>query len=153
MADYNKTLDRAAKLCSTSEKSSQDMRTKMIAWGLDELEADKALAYLVEHQFIDDSRFAHYFVKDKLKFNKWGRIRIGYALRQKGLTDAVIEQALGKIDEADYTEILDHLIAQKISSAGDPSIPANKAKVLRFAAQRGFSAEEIYRAFDRLKEN
>jgi regulatory protein len=153
MADYKKTLDRAAKLCSTSEKSSQDMRTKMISWGLDEQEADKALAYLVEQEFIDDARFARYFVKDKLKFNKWGRIKIGYALRQKRLPDAVIEEALGEIDEARYTEILDQLIAQKIRSAGDPAVPANKAKVLRFAAQKGFSAEEIYRSLDRLKDN
>jgi regulatory protein len=152
MADYKKTLDRAAKLCSTSEKSSNDMRTRLIAWGLDEQEANRAIAYLVEHQFIDDARFAHYFVKDKLKINKWGRIKIGYALRQKGLTNAVIGEALEKIDEATYAEILDQLIAQKIRSAGDPGIPANKAKILRFAAQRGFSAEEIYRAFDRLKE-
>jgi len=52
---------------------------------LDAEEADKAIARLVEQKFIDDARFARYFVKDKLKFNKWGRIKIGYALRQKGL--------------------------------------------------------------------
>lgn len=151
MADYEKIVARAAKICSTSEKCSNDMRTRMIAWGLDAEETEKAIDWLVEQKFVDDARFAHYFVKDKLKFNKWGRIKIGYALRQKQLPDDVINEALEAIDASAYTEILDQLIRQKARSAGDLLVPANKAKVLRFAAQRGFSAEEIYRAIDRLK--
>lgn len=152
MAEYEKLLARAAKLCSTSEKCSHDVRNKLTTWGLDEQQAEKAIARLVEQKFIDDARFASYFVKDKLKFNKWGRIKIGYALRQKELPDEIIHAALEEIDESTYSEILDQLIRQKARSAGDLQIPANKAKVLRFAAQRGFSAEEIYRGLDRLAQ-
>ncbi len=151
MADFDKIITRAAKLCSTAEKCSHDMWTKMIAWGLEEREADKAVAYLVEHKFLDDSRFARYFVKDKLKFNKWGRIKIGYVLRQKQLPEDVINEALREINADTYTEILDQLVLHKMRSAGDLSIPANKAKVLRFAAQKGFTAEEVYRSLDRVQ--
>lgn len=152
MADYDKIITRAAKLCSTSEKCSHDVRTKMISWGLAEQEADKAIAYLVEQKFLDDTRFARYFVKDKLKFNKWGRIKIGYALRQKQLPEDVINEALREINEDAYIEILDQLVLHKMQSAGDLKIPANKAKVLRFAAQKGFAAEEVYRSLDRVQE-
>lgn len=153
MADFEKLVARAAKICSTSEKCSHDMRYKMTAWGLDAQETEKAIAWLVEQKFVDDERFARYFVKDKLRFNKWGRIKIGYALRQKELGIDIISAALEEIDETTYTEILDQLVHQKARSAGDLKIPANKAKVLRFAAQRGFTAEEIYRSLDRLKES
>ena len=152
MADYDKTITRAAKLCSTAEKCSHDVRTKMISWGLAEQEADKAIAYLVEQKFLDDTRFARYFVKDKLKFNKWGRIKIGYALRQKQLPEDVINEALREINEDAYIEILDQLVLHKMRSAGDLNVPANKAKVLRFAAQKGFTAEEVYRSLDRVQE-
>ncbi len=153
MADYDKIITRAAKLCSTAEKCSHDVRTKMISWGLAEQEADKAIACLVEQKFLDDTRFARYFVKDKLKFNKWGRIKIGYALRQKQLPEDVINEALREINEDAYTEILDQLIRHKMRSAGNLNIPANKAKVLRYAAQKGFTAEEVYRSLDRVQEH
>jgi regulatory protein len=152
MADYEKIIARAAKICSTAEKCSHDVKTKMISWGLDEEEADRAISYLVEQKFIDDARFARYFVKDKLKFNKWGRIKISYALRQKQLPDHVINEALREINEETYIEILDQLVMQKIRSAGNMNVAANKAKVLRFAAQKGFTAEEVYRSLDRVRE-
>ena len=153
MADYDNIIARAARLCSTSEKCTYDIWSKLVAWGLDEKQAEKALHYLQENKFIDNSRFAQYFVRDKLKFNKWGRIKISYALRQKQIPDEVIREAMEAIDEEMYLEILDQLILQKIRSTGSPGIPANKAKILRFAAQKGFTAEEIFNSLDRIKQS
>ena len=153
MADYENIIARAARLCSTAEKCTHDIRDKLVSWGLDEQQADKALHYLKENKFIDDSRFAHYFVRDKLKFNKWGRIRISYALRQKQLPDEVIREAMETIYEENYFEILDQLILQKIRSTGNPELPANKAKILRFAAQKGFTSDEIFNSLDRIKKS
>ncbi len=152
MSEYKQILDRAARLCSSSEKCSHDIRGKMIGWGLSPEEADKAIHYLNENQFIDDSRYASYFVRDKLKFNKWGRVKIRFALRQKNIDEGIIEDCILQIDPLLYNEILDELIQNKIRSIGSIKTAANKAKVLRFAAQRGFTSSEIFEALDRTKD-
>jgi regulatory protein len=153
MSDYEKNVARAAKICSTAEKCSYDIREKLVSWGINEVEAEKAISYLKKNQFLDDKRYAQFFVKDKLKFNKWGRIKMAYALRRKQIETEVIEDAIETIDASLYEEILDQLIAAKIKAGGNIHQAAGKAKILRFAAQRGFTSEEIFSSFRRLEKN
>lgn len=153
MSDYSHLLNRAAKLCSSGEKCTHDVRIKLIDWGLESDEAHKAINYLIENKFIDDGRFAKFYVKDKLKFNKWGKIKITYSLRQKQISSNLIEDAISAIDPQEYTEILDQLISSKIRSVGSLKTAANKAKVLRFAAQRGFSSEDIFASIARCENS
>lgn len=152
MSDYEKLVARAAKICSTAEKCSHDIREKLVSWGSNEAETEKTISYLKKNQFLDDKRYAQFFVKDKLKFNKWGRIKIAYALRRKQIETGVIENAIEAIDESLYEEILDQLIAAKIKTVGNIQQAAGKAKILRFAAQRGFTSEEIFNSLKRLEK-
>jgi len=151
MDDYKQILDRAARLCSSGEKCQYDIHTKMISWGLNEEDAHKAIQYLTENKFIDDSRFAAYFVRDKLKFNKWGRIKIRYSLFQKKIAEEIISNSISKIDPDVYNETLDQIIRHKIRSTGEPNNIQSKAKLLRFAAQRGFTSSEIFDSLERIK--
>ncbi len=151
MDDYKQILDRAARLCSSGEKCQHDIRTKIISWGLNDADANKAIQYLTQNKFIDDSRFASYFVRDKLKFNKWGRIKIRYSLLQKKIAEDIISVSISKIDPEVYNETLDQIIQNKIRSVGEPNNAQSKAKLIRFAAQRGFTSSEIFESFDRIK--
>lgn len=150
MSDFKQILDRAARLCSTGEKCQHDIREKMISWGLYEEDADKAILYLVENKFIDDQRFATYFVRDKLRFNKWGRVKIRYVLLQKRVSAKIIDTCISEIDPGLYNEILDQILLTKIKSIGPPTTAQNKAKLLRFAAQKGFTSSEIFEAIKRI---
>jgi regulatory protein len=152
MKDENeKLLAMAAKYCSTAERCRKEVRDKLVGWGMKEEAIETAIDALEEQQFIDEARYAGYFVRDKLKFNQWGRIKIAYALRNKQLPDTVIRESLSAIDDDEYTAILDKLVRQKAASIGNIKSAQGKGKLLRFAAQRGFTSEEIYDAIDRMK--
>ncbi|MEX0980890.1 MAG: regulatory protein RecX [Bacteroidales bacterium] len=151
MSEYEKAVAKAAKLCSSAEKCSRDVKEKLFAWGLNEAAAEKVISYLKKNNFLDDKRYAQFFVKDKLKFNKWGRVKIAYALRRKQLPAETIDHALKTIDRSEYEEILDRLITEKIRSAGEIKQAIVRAKILRFAAQRGFTSEEIYDSLKRIE--
>lgn len=150
MSDYKKILDRAARLCSTGEKCQHDVREKMISWGLNEEDAETAILFLANNKFIDDQRFATHYVRDKLRFNKWGRVKIRYALLQKKVAADIIDACISEIDPSLYNEILDQIILSKIKSIGQPNTAQKKSKLLRFAAQRGFTSSEIFEALERV---
>ncbi|MCF8225268.1 MAG: RecX family transcriptional regulator [Bacteroidales bacterium] len=152
MSDYKEILEKAARLCSMSEKCRSDIHPRLIDWGLPEEQAEKALEYLEKNRFLDEKRYAGFFVKDKLRFNKWGKIKIAYSLRNKRIPDAIIKDALDTIGQDDYEALLDDLISSKIKSVGEPGNARNRAKIIRYAAQKGFSSEDIYNSLDRLKE-
>ena len=68
-------LRRAAAYCSTVERCIQDVQKKIKAAGLTQEEGERIIARLLQEKFIDEHRFARYFVNDKFRFNKWGRIK------------------------------------------------------------------------------
>lgn len=106
-------LHRAAAYCSASERCIQDVEKKIKAAGLAGEESDRIVSRLLQERFIDESRFARYFVNDKLRFNKWGRVKINYEMQRKGIPSSIRSEALEGIDEQEYRSILLSLLKSK----------------------------------------
>ena len=121
-------FNRAAALCARSEQSSCDIREKLIKWGLNPSEAHQVLEQLKGQGFIDDGRYARAFVKDKFAFNGWGRVKIAYQLRQKGIPAELIADGLAAIE----------LLSAKWRSVNHDNSRAAWASMMRFACSRGF---------------
>ena len=71
---------RLATLCAQAEHCEKEMRDKMKRWELDEAIQEKVISHLRKERYIDDERYARAFVKDKIRYNKWGRKKIEQAL-------------------------------------------------------------------------
>ena len=148
---YDQALTRAAALCSQSERCSGDIFTKARSWGLTEPEAARLVGYLTREGFLDEARYARAFVNDKFRFEQWGRVKISYALRAKGIDDNLIDEALDeKIDPDDYLATCVELLNKKMRTLELPLSPDDRARLLRFAAQRGFESYIISKALHNL---
>ncbi len=78
-------LHRAAAYCSAAERCIQDVQKKIDAAGLPPDASERIIARLLKERFIDESRYTRFFVNDKLRFNKWGRVKIGHELYKKNI--------------------------------------------------------------------
>src|SRR5665647_2773479 len=99
-------LHKAASYCSISEHCVSEVEQKLIAWCVICDDRTAIINRLIAEDFINEKRFCTYFVKDKFRFNKWGKIKISYALKQKGLVNELINNALATIDDGEYEEML-----------------------------------------------
>ena len=135
-------------LCASAEYCEHDLRKKMDKWDMPEGSADKVIEQLVKERFIDEERFARAFVREKFRFNKWGRVRISLELKRKGIAEFTIEDALEEIPSDDNLETLKALIASKRRSVKGKSEYEIKCKLIRFALSRGFDMDDINRAMD-----
>ena len=138
MKTKEEALHRAAALCTMAEKCEADIRTKLRDWGIAEKDADDIVQRLKEGKYLDEERYCHAFVNDKLRFNGWGRIKITYTLRQKGIADSLIDDALAHIDEDAYTRMLTELLQTKLRSVKGKTSEERIGKLVRFAQSRGF---------------
>ena len=134
----DQAFNRAAAICARSEQSLGDMRGKLVKWGLNSRDTNQVLSQLIEQDFINDERYARAFVKDKFAFNGWGRVKIAYQLRQKGIPTEYITDALTAIDEDQYRQRLIELLSTKWRSVKRNDSRAAWAAMMRFAASRGF---------------
>jgi hypothetical protein len=78
-----------AALCAQAEHCEQEMRDKLKRWELDTAAADRIIVRLQKERYIDDARYARAFVKDKIRYNKWGRRKVEQALWQKRIADDI----------------------------------------------------------------
>lgn len=131
-------LRRAASYCSASERSAHEVRLKVEGFGLDADAVDRIVERLVEERFVDDARFCRAFVRDRLRFNKWGKQRLSLELYKKGIDAALRNEVLSEIGDEEYREILCAVLEAKKRSLREDDSRAAYAKLFRFAMGRGF---------------
>jgi len=150
--NYGKALQRAAELCSRQEQCSSHIREKLKTWNVSPEDEEKIILKLTHEKFLDDSRYASFYVKDKFRFNGWGRIRISHNLRQKRVGESEIEKALSHISEEEWFQACFDLIKNKSAKLKEDNPFKRKGKLFRYLAGRGFEPELIYRSLDQLEK-
>ena len=135
-------------LCASSEHCSQEMLDKMTRWQLPEEEQARVMEYLVKNNYIDEERFTHAFVMDKIRYNKWGRRKIEQALWQKRITKDIQTKILDEIDENEYLNVLRPLLKSKRRSIQTKNDYELNMKLIKFALSRGFTFDLIRQCID-----
>ena len=128
-------LDKCEAYCAKSEHCAADVRRKLYEWGAPADLFDDIEQKLYTNDFLNDARYCHAYVHDKVAYQSWGRLKIQAGLRALNLPEAEIRKSLDKIDKNQYFTNLKALIKQRKSDSPD--------KRLRFLAQRGFTYDEI----------
>jgi regulatory protein len=135
-------------LCASSEHCSQEMLDKMTRWQLPEEEQARVMEYLVKNNYIDEERFTHAFVMDKIRYNKWGRRKIEQALWQKRIPKDIQTKILDEIDENEYLNVLRPLLKSKRRSIQTKNDYELNMKLIKFALSRGFTFDLIRQCID-----
>ena len=143
-------LQKLAALCSRSEHSSGEIREKMRRWQLPSDAQERIVQRLVAERFIDDSRFARLFVRDRLRFASWGERKILMALRQKGIDEATAAEALDEVSDDEWLAVLRNVIAAKRRTTKAASDYELNAKLMRHSLSRGFTMRLIGQCVDTL---
>ena len=136
---------RMMALCSRREYCKSDIVAKIAALS-DSVDADSMIGRLCEERFIDESRYAEAFVRDKSRLQGWGEMKIRYALQRKGLDKATIAEALEQLDGTEQMERLAKLMKAKAQSLKTSTPEEKRTKLMRFAVSRGFTyaqADEV----------
>ena len=121
-------------ILSRRDHSCEEVRTKLASYGFRSEEIEPAIAKAQELKFLNDNRFAQYFI-DERKRRGWGRRKVELELRRRGID---CQELPGYPDaffqEEDDLERAHALLKRK-------SIPSAKAfeKLVRFLLGKGFS--------------
>ena len=137
-----------AAMCAQAEHCEQEMRDKMKRWAIDPDAQDRVVARLIKERYIDNERYARAFVKDKIRYNKWGRRKVMQALWMKRIDDDILHQVLDEIDDKEYIDVLIPLLKQKRKAIKAKSDYELNQKLVRFALGRGFDFSIICQCMD-----
>lgn len=137
-------LIKAQNLCAVQEKCIYDIKQKFHQWGLNNNDFDELITNLTDDDFINEERYAVAFAKEKFRLNKWGKLKIKFALKQKNIPELFIKKALDEIPLQDYDHILEKELIKKQKSLKDTDQYTIKTKLIRYANSKGFENGKIF---------
>ena len=134
--------------CAYQERCHQEVAKKLKSWGLIQDAVDMLLVELMQHNFLNEERFARSFARGKFRINKWGRIKIKLELKRREIYAKCIEFAMEEIDGDVYYETLKEVLHKKSNLEKETHVIKRKAKLTRYLVSRGFEYDLIRMAMD-----
>jgi len=139
---------RAEAYCSAAEHCRSEVRAMLERHGAEKPDIDRILDYLVKEGFIDESRYAGAFVHDKVRFAKWGRVKIAQALWQKRIPQDITDAALESIDDDEYMTALKDVVKAKFRTVKGATEYERKMKTMRSVCSRGYEPALVRKLLD-----
>ncbi len=141
---YKTALSKAMALCSKREYCTNDIRTMLRSWSAGEIDIERIILNLIKENFINEKRYAEAFVKDKFRYNKWGKVKIKAGLKLKKIPEEIIKTSLDSIDNVTYRKTIEDLISAHRRSVKAKNQYDLKGKLLRYGLSKGFESELLY---------
>ena len=134
--------------CSYQDRCHKEVEKKLNEYNLIPVAKDTILLHLLEHNFLNEERFAKSFARGKFRIKKWGRQRITRELKFRNISSYNIKTALKEIDEQEYIDTLHQLVEKKNASISETNIFKRKKKIADFVLYRGFESNLVYEAIN-----
>lgn len=141
-------MNKASAYCTLCERCTSEVTSKLTQWGIEPSEQIKIIERLQQEGFIDEARYCRAFVNDKVRFNRWGRIKIRAALSEKRLPRELVGEAIENINEDEYMNALAEVISAKRRELKGKDDYAAQQKIMRHAASRGYEPSLIMKAIN-----
>jgi len=142
---------RLEQYCVYQDRSHYEVTKKLREIGMIPEAIDVVVLHLMQHNFLNEERFAKSYVRGKFTIKKYGRIKIKQGLKQKNITENLIKIAFKEIDEILYKETLYKLAEKKLASLKEPNPFKKKQKLIRYLIQKGYESFLIYETLSDLK--
>ncbi|MFV0565031.1 MAG: regulatory protein RecX [Flavobacteriaceae bacterium] len=130
--------------CAYQERCHKEVEQKLQSMGMIPDAANLVIAHLIEHKFLNETRFAKAFAQGKFRIKNWGKNRIVNELKQRHISAYNINEALKQIQQDEYTEVLYRLAQKKANSLTEKNLWKKRKKLTDYLLYRGWEAHLVY---------
>lgn len=130
--------------CAYQERCHQEVQQKLKSMHMIPEAIDVIIVHLLQHNYLNETRFAKTFVSGKLRIKAWGRRRLTFELKKKDISKVNINQALAEIEESEYIEVFNSLAEKKANSITESNKHKKKRKLIDYLLYRGWESHLVY---------
>ena len=146
VAEAQKKLEH---YCAYQERCHKEVRQKLKDLNMIPEVADIIIVHLLEHNYLNEERFAKIFVRGKFNIKKWGRFRLTRELKRKDISKININLALSQIDNDEYIDVFNDLAEKRANMMLEHNKLKKKKKLIDYLLYRGW---ESYLVYDKVNE-
>ena len=141
LSEATKTLER---YCTYQERCHKEVVQKLKDMHMIPEAIDLVVGHLLEHNFLNEERFAKTFVRGKFQIKKWGKRRLVQELKQKDVSKYNINLAIKMIGDNEYIDAFNALTEKKLDSIREANIWKKKKKLADYLLYRGWEPDLVY---------
>lgn len=134
--EIERAYDRALNYLSYRPRSKAEVRRNLRSKDVKDEIVEAVIDRLVRAGLLDDEEFARYWVDNRTQFNPRGFRGLRYELRQKGVSDDTIDDALATFDVETAARKAAEEGARRLSHVDPQDF---RRKLRAYLARRGFS--------------
>jgi regulatory protein len=142
-------IQKIEHFCAYQERCHEEVVSKLWSMKMDSEEIDQIIVHLIEHNFLNEARFACSFARGKHRIKYWGKIRITNELKFRKIGQNLINLALKEITPEEYIATFDHLAERNWKSIPETNALKKRKKFCDYMLRRGFESNLIY---DKVRE-
>ena len=139
----SKVLNQLARYCAYQERCISEIKQKMKDLLVGESDQPTYLAWLSENNYLNEARFVELYVRSKINQKHWGRNKIMFELKKRGIPDSILSNAWNDIDEADYISQLTKILHKKKAELKTGTSQQKYQKCYAFALSKGYESSLI----------
>jgi regulatory protein len=135
------------RFCVYQERCHQEVISKLRDMNMIPAAIDQIVTHLIQHDFLNETRFAQSFARGKFNQKKWGKQRIVKELKSRNITSYNIDLALKEISDEAYLQTFNLLVEKRLLQIEKESNAYKKRKKLAdYLFYRGWESELVWDA-------
>ncbi|SHG79305.1 regulatory protein [Chryseobacterium vrystaatense] len=134
--------------CVYQDRCHAEVEQKMREFLLIEEAKDEIILYLLKENYLNEERFTRSYIRGKFYIKHWGRNKIKMHLKQKQITEKLINSCWDEIDEDDYEKMISKIFEDYYSRQKGLQEYQKKSKTIKYLMSRGFEYEKISENFE-----
>lgn len=148
----SKAREKALKLLEYRARSRAEIARRLIRAGFAEDVVEETLERLEGLGFVNDEEFSRTWVNHRLGGKPMGRARIRWELRQKGVPNDVVEEALSAVDaDTEHQSAMD-AARRRWEKDNDPDERSKRRRLASYLRRQGFGWDTITEVLNELSE-
>lgn len=145
-----KAKDTVYRLLNFRERSEKEVRDKLRTKGISANTIDNCIRYFKDLDLIDDRQFAKKWINYRLN-KPFGLSRISLELKQKGIDQAILKEALAESKENfDELAAVNELAIKRLEKYKNIDIAKTRQRLYGYLTRRGFSGNSIRKTLTEL---
>ena len=144
-------VQKIRNFCSYRERCISEVEEKLKSLKVQKQNFPGIINQLQKDGYLDEERYAKAFAGGKFRLNRWGKKKIEYEMRMRGIPELTIQEGLAEIGDAEYLETLKELMVHKYQEIKSDDNVNIREKILNFAYGKGYETEIILRFLKEMK--
>ncbi len=138
-------IKRMERYCAYQERCHKEVSKKLYEMRMIPDAVDQIFSHLLQHNFLNETRFAQAFARGKFRTKKWGKRRIVAELKQREISKYNLQIALKEIPDSEYYKTFDALAEKRLQQLdSEKNLQKKRKKLADYLFYRGWEPELVY---------